>query len=42
MMLVTNIGFQEIYSKYPNMVVPDYQRAYTWGKEKVEDLRGII
>lgn len=38
MMQVNTYGFNEIYNKYPNMVVPDYQRAYTWDKEKVEDL----
>lgn len=38
MMLVNTHGFYDIYNKYPNMVVPNYQRAYTWDKEKVEEL----
>lgn len=38
MLKVNTYGFQEIYNKYPGMVVPNYQRAYTWDKEKLEDL----
>ncbi len=37
-MLISNYGFFEIYNKYPHMVVPNYQRAYTWNKEKVAEL----
>jgi hypothetical protein len=38
MLKVNTYSFQKIYKKFPNMVVPNYQRAYTWDKEKVEDL----
>jgi hypothetical protein len=38
MMEVNTYGFYNIYKKYPNIVVPNYQRAYTWDKEKVEEL----
>lgn len=38
MMLVDTYGFYDIYRKYPNMLVPNYQRAYTWDKEKVAEL----
>ncbi|MCS4435337.1 DUF262 domain-containing protein [Aquiflexum gelatinilyticum] len=38
MMEVSTYGFYDIYQKYPNIVVPNYQRAYTWDKEKVDEL----
>lgn len=38
MIKVNTYSLYEIYKKYPNMVVPNYQRAYTWDKDKIEDL----
>ena len=38
MLIVNTSGFYDIYKEYPDMVVPNYQRAYTWDKVKVEEL----
>lgn len=35
---VETYKYLDIYEKFPNLVVPNYQRAYTWSTEKVEDL----
>ncbi len=38
MIIVKTFSLFEIYKQYPNIVVPNYQRAYIWDKEKIEDL----
>lgn len=30
--------YLEIFKKYPNLVIPEYQRAYTWSVDKVAEL----
>lgn len=38
MIQVNKYRFFEFYNTFPNLVVPDYQRAYTWDIAKVEEL----
>lgn len=38
MILVNTYNFNDFYTNYSNLVVPDYQRAYTWDVTKVEEL----
>lgn len=38
MIQVTTYRFFDLYENFPNLVVPDYQRAYTWDVAKVEEL----
>lgn len=35
---VKTYRYHDIYEKFSNLVVPHYQRAYTWSTEKIEDL----
>ena len=38
MIAVDTLHYLDIYKKFPELVVPDYQRAYTWNLTKIEDL----
>lgn len=38
MVKVDTIAYNEFFSKYSNVVIPEYQRAYSWNTEKVEEL----
>lgn len=38
MIEVNTYRFFELYQDFPNLVIPDYQRAYTWDTSKVEEL----
>ena len=38
MIQVNTYRFFELYKEFPNLVVPDYQRAYTWNIAKVDEL----
>ena len=38
MIQVNTYRFFNLYERFPNLVVPDYQRAYTWDVAKVQEL----
>ncbi|MCZ2084345.1 MAG: DUF262 domain-containing protein [Flavobacteriales bacterium] len=38
MIEVKTLNYLDIYKQFPALVVPDYQRAYTWDTNKIEDL----
>ena len=38
MIAVKTLSYLDIYKEFPALVVPDYQRAYTWDTNKIEDL----
>ncbi|QNM84585.1 DUF262 domain-containing protein [Polaribacter pectinis] len=38
MIKVKTLNYLDIFKEFPNLVVPDYQRAYTWNTDKIEDL----
>lgn len=38
MIQVNTYHFFDLYERFPNLVVPDYQRAYTWDVAKVQEL----
>lgn len=38
MIIVKTLNYLDIYKEFPELVVPDYQRAYTWSTDKIEEL----
>lgn len=38
MIVVKTLTYLDIYKEFPDLVVPDYQRAYTWNTDKIEEL----
>jgi uncharacterized protein with ParB-like and HNH nuclease domain len=38
MIEVKTLTYLDIYKEFPDLVVPDYQRAYTWNTDKIEEL----
>ncbi len=38
MIKVQTYHYLEIFKEYPDLVIPEYQRAYTWDMDKVADL----
>jgi hypothetical protein len=38
MVNVSTLTYNELFSKYRNIIVPEYQRPYRWSREKVEEL----
>ncbi len=38
MIKVSTITYNELNTKYLSLVIPEYQRAYSWNNEKIDDL----